>query len=91
MKPLPFFFCLLLPLLVTGTADAGGPGGMAISTSQPVSSIRGLVLDADTRIPLTGVSVVIDGSNPLIGTVSDENGAFHFHRLPVGRYDLNIY
>jgi hypothetical protein len=91
MKPLPFFFCLLLPLLVTGTAGAGGAGGTAISTSQPVSSIRGLVLDADTRIPLTGVSVVIAGSNPLIGTVSDENGAFHFQRLPVGRYDLNIY
>ncbi len=80
MKPLPFFFCLVLSLPLT-----------AITKSQPFSSIRGLVLDADTRIPLIGVSIVVACSNPLIGTVTDESGAFHFHRLPVGRYDLLIY
>jgi len=91
MKPLPFVFCFLMSLLIAGPAEAEPSSGTTASSNQPVSSIRGLVLDADTRIPLIGVSIVIAGSNPLIGTVSGQNGAFHFHRLPVGRYDLNIY
>jgi hypothetical protein len=49
------------------------------------------ILDADTRVPLIGVSIVIAGSDPLIGTVSDAAGDFHFYDLPVGRYDLEVY
>lgn len=81
MKPLPFFLCLTFFLHIAGYATAG----------QPVSSIRGIILDADTRIPLIGVSIVLAGSDPMIGTVSDTIGAFRFKNLPVGRYDLNVY
>lgn len=62
-----------------------------ISASQPVSSIRGIVIDADSRIPLVGVSVVIANSDPLVGTVTDVNGEFRFAGLYAGRYDLNVY
>jgi hypothetical protein len=103
MKPLPFFLCLTFFLLTAGSAAAGstrlagtetvsGPANEeATRTGQPRSSIRGIILDADTRVPLIGVSIVITGSDPLIGTVSDARGAFRFHHLPVGRYDLTVY
>mgnify|MGYP002396406150 FL=1 len=55
------------------------------AVNKPVSSIRGLILDADTRVPLVGVSIVMAGSDPMIGTVSDAAGAFRFLQLPVGR------
>ena len=64
---------------------------VARSVNQPASSIRGVILDADTRVPLVGVSIVIAGSDPMIGTVSDASGEFRFQELPVGRYDLDVY
>ena len=81
MKPLLIILYLTCLLLCKGLI-AAGPAG------QPVSSIRGTILDADTRVPLIGVSIIIADSDPLIGTVSNTVGAFHFHNLPVGRYDL---
>jgi hypothetical protein len=62
-----------------------------VFASQPVSSIRGTVIDADSRMPLVGVSIVIANSDPLNGTVSDINGEFRFEGLHVGRYDLNVF
>ncbi len=103
MKSLPFFLCLTFFLITTGFVAEGSSRyagtkpvsgtaiGEATRSGQPVSSIRGIILDADTRVPLIGVSIVIAGSDPLIGTVSDTIGAFHFHHLPVGRYDLTVY
>ena len=84
MKPLPCLLSLMLVLVFAGPARAASPG-------QPTSTIRGIIVDADTRVPLVGVSIVIAHSDPLIGTVSDASGAFHFQPLPVGRYDLNIF
>ncbi len=63
----------------------------AESSSQPISSIRGTVIDADSRIPLIGVSIVIADSDPLRGTVTDSNGEFRFEGLHVGRYSLNFH
>ena len=103
MKPLLFFLCLTFFLFSLGSAAAGSAREVtsepvsepaseeATRKSQPRSSIRGIILDADTRVPLIGVSIVIAGSDPLIGTVSDAVGAFHFYTLPVGRYDLEVY
>lgn len=53
-------------------------------------SIRGRVLDSDTKIPLIGASVFIVDSDPVIGTVSDDKGYFEIGKLPLGRYDFKI-
>jgi hypothetical protein len=58
------------------------------AASQPVSSIRGTLIDADSRVPLVVVSVAIAGTDPMIRKVSDLNGEFRFEGLPVGRYTL---
>ncbi len=51
-------------------------------------TVRGTVLDADSKTPLPGVTVVIRDSNPLRGTRSDENGTFRLENIPVGRTSL---
>ena len=53
-------------------------------------TIRGKVLDKDSKIPLTGVTLYIEESNPIIGTVTDISGNFRFENLPVGRYDIKV-
>ncbi|MBN3036750.1 MAG: TonB-dependent receptor [Bacteroidales bacterium] len=57
----------------------------------PTQTIRGRVIDKDSRTPLTGVSLVIEPSDPMIGAVTGEAGAFRFEGLAVGRYTLRVY
>jgi len=53
-------------------------------------TIRGTVFDADSRAPLIGASVIIPGSEPLIGTTTDVVGNFELTKVLVGRADLTI-
>jgi hypothetical protein len=53
-------------------------------------TIRGKVIDKDSKIPLIGVTLYIEDSDPIIGTVTDIEGDFRFDNLPVGRYDIIV-
>ncbi|MGF1533455.1 MAG: carboxypeptidase regulatory-like domain-containing protein [Bernardetiaceae bacterium] len=53
-------------------------------------SIRGLVKDAQSEIPLPGATIVILESDPLQGTVSDENGRFLLTDVAVGRRTIRV-
>ncbi|MGE5425042.1 MAG: TonB-dependent receptor [Syntrophothermus sp.] len=60
--------------------------------SQPVlySSIRGTILDRATQSPLIGATIVLVGSEPVQGTVSDENGNFHLEQVSIGKKQLKV-
>ncbi|MEI6089411.1 MAG: TonB-dependent receptor [bacterium] len=51
-------------------------------------TVRGTILDADSRLPLIGATVVIVGSNPTMGTYTDVNGNFKFEKIQIGRISL---
>jgi hypothetical protein len=53
-------------------------------------TIRGQVTDKQTRTPLPGASIIVLGSNPLIGTSSDGNGYFTLENVPIGRITVEI-
>jgi len=53
--------------------------------------IRGTLVDKDSKMPLFGANLAIAGSDPQIGTITDDKGYFSFGHLPVGRYDIIIY
>ncbi len=56
----------------------------------PTQDIRGTIVDADTKIPLIGASVVLLGTEPLRGATSDIDGQFKITDVPVGRKDIQI-
>jgi len=60
------------------------------TTPSPDNIIRGKVIDEDTKTPLVGVTVIIVGSDPIIGTITDTNGEFAFDPMPVNRYNLRF-
>lgn len=63
----------------------------AITLAQELSqTVRGTISDIDTESPLYGATVVIVGSDPLIGAVADEEGKFRIDQVPVGRVSLSI-
>lgn len=61
-------------------------------TSQPIlhSTIKGTVLDRQTFSPLEGGTVVLLNSDPLVGAVTDKNGHFTLHDIPIGIHRVRV-
>ncbi|MFC2100611.1 carboxypeptidase regulatory-like domain-containing protein [Bacteroidota bacterium] len=76
------YFLMLLTVLILSQASY---------SQQLKQTIRGIVLDKDSKSPIMGVSLVVLNSDPQIGTISDAKGAFRFKDLPVGRYDIKAF
>lgn len=74
---------LLLSIWMVGSLNSEG--------QVLTQTIRGTVIDADTREPLIGAEVLIEGSDPLIGTVTDLDGQFLLEKVPVGRQTIQSH
>ncbi len=53
-------------------------------------TVRGVVLDTDSKSPLVGVHVTLLDSDPIVGAVSDVNGNFRLNHVAIGRISLKI-
>ncbi len=53
-------------------------------------TIRGKVFDQQAEIPLTGATIQVISTDPVIGTYSGENGQFALSNIPVGRHVLLV-
>lgn len=62
----------------------------AVRAQEIRQTIKGKVIDTDTRQSLPGAYIIIAGSDPLIGTVTDEDGNFRLPPVAPGRYTLVI-
>lgn len=51
-------------------------------------TIRGRVVDAQSKYPLTGANIILLDSNPLKGTTTDAKGEFRLEKVVVGRQNL---
>ncbi|WP_026461271.1 TonB-dependent receptor [Adhaeribacter aquaticus] len=68
---------------------------MALSTTMAFSqqltqTVRGTLTDSDSKSPLIGATVLILGSNPVIGTSTDLEGKFRLNNIPTGRITLQL-
>ena len=55
-----------------------------------LQSIRGIIVDKDSKIPLPGANVIVIGSQPLRFGQTDIDGRFKIDSVPVGRQNLRI-
>ncbi|MEQ8880216.1 MAG: TonB-dependent receptor, partial [Cyclobacteriaceae bacterium] len=53
-------------------------------------TIRGQVIDEDSKLPLIGVTVMIEDSSPPIGATTNNDGDFRIEKVPVGRVNLQL-
>lgn len=51
-------------------------------------TLRGVVVDRETQIPLPGVNIVLTATDPQQGTISDDKGYFKFPKVNVGRQSI---
>lgn len=56
--------------------------------AQLTQTVRGQVVDMETKVPLIGVTVMLAGSNA--GSTTDTNGYFSLNSVPTGRISLII-
>ncbi len=52
--------------------------------------IRGKIVDAESQTPLAFATIAIITTNPLLGTVTDEEGDFRIEEVPIGRHNIQI-
>ncbi|MCK4662215.1 MAG: TonB-dependent receptor [Bacteroidales bacterium] len=53
-------------------------------------TVRGTIIDADSKLPIIGATAMILGSDPLVGTATDVNGKFRLENVPIGRITLQL-
>lgn len=51
-------------------------------------TVKGQVIDHQSKSPVVGATILLEGSNPVIGAVTDENGLFRLEGIPVGRHNF---
>ncbi|TAE66156.1 MAG: carboxypeptidase-like regulatory domain-containing protein, partial [Bacteroidetes bacterium] len=61
-----------------------------VSFGQATQTIKGQITDKDSRYPLIGVTVVVTDIEPIVGTMTDDNGEFRLKNVPIGRHTLKV-
>ncbi|MFC2096621.1 carboxypeptidase-like regulatory domain-containing protein, partial [Bacteroidota bacterium] len=60
------------------------------NNSMQTQTIRGQVIDQDSKSPLIGANIIILNSEPVKGTSSNVDGYFRIDQVHVGRVDLKV-
>jgi hypothetical protein len=83
MKRIKIYNLILTAVLFLTIA----PGAYSQTITQ---TIKGNVFDVQTKETLTGATVIILDSEPLMGTSTDIDGNFTFTRISLGRHSIQV-
>ncbi len=61
-----------------------------VSAQTQTQTIKGTIIDKQSQVTIPGVTVIIIGSEPVKGTVTDLDGQFKLNNVNPGRYDLKV-
>jgi hypothetical protein len=63
---------------------------VAFSQSGLSQTVRGQIVDAETKQPLVFATIMVEGTSPVIGTTARHDGTFRLEGVPVGRHNLKV-
>ena len=64
--------------------------GFTAFSQQFTQTVRGTILDFDTKTPMIGAKVIIVGTDPIQGAIADVNGDFKIENVKVGRIEIKV-
>ena len=53
-------------------------------------TIKGQIIDQDSKSPLIGATILVVGSDPILGNITDIDGNFKITGVPIGRVTLKL-
>ena len=77
-KPLKFYVSVVLMFV------------FSLAQAQHLQTIRGKIIDTDSKQSLPGANIILLNTNPLLGTSSDMDGNFEIKNVKVGRYNIQV-
>lgn len=63
---------------------------ISLFSQQYTQTLRGQITDADTYVTLPGANIIILGTNPILGGISDNDGNYKIQNVPVGRHNIKV-
>ncbi|MFY0689393.1 MAG: TonB-dependent receptor [Cyclobacteriaceae bacterium] len=63
---------------------------LATQAQQLTQTVKGRILDQQSKTPIIGATILIKDSDPLLGTVTDVDGYFRLQEIPIGRHTIII-
>ncbi|MEQ8909905.1 MAG: TonB-dependent receptor [Vicingaceae bacterium] len=61
-----------------------------LAAQNPTQTVRGKIVDTDTKTGIPFANVVIANTDPLMGSTSDMDGNFKIEKVPVGRLQIKV-
>jgi len=56
----------------------------------PTQTVKGKIIDSDSEMPIIGATVILLGTNPIIGATTDVDGFYKLKSIPIGRRSFKI-
>ncbi len=56
--------------------------------AQSTQNIKGIITDKQSEMPLIGATIIIQDTDPILGSTTDINGHFMIENVPLGRYTI---
>ncbi|MCG8329860.1 MAG: carboxypeptidase-like regulatory domain-containing protein, partial [Chitinophagales bacterium] len=53
-------------------------------------TVRGIIVDTDSKMPIIGAEVILLNSDPLVGSVTDIDGQSRLENISVGRINSQL-
>lgn len=53
-------------------------------------TVKGKVIDEDSKTPLIGVNIILKNSDPIVGVTTDIDGNFKIRNVPIGRQSFIV-
>jgi hypothetical protein len=63
---------------------------LEIVAQNPTQTIKGKILDSQSKYPLTGANVILVDSDPIYGTSTNLEGEFRLVNVPIGRQMIKV-
>ncbi|MBI2967402.1 MAG: TonB-dependent receptor [Bacteroidetes bacterium] len=84
-------FCFLLFIWIYGLLIISFPIDSFVSAQSATQTIRGRVIDSESKFPLPGAHVaLITDTAHFSGAATDEEGAFRIENVPLGRQTIKV-